>query len=85
MLQFALGVNHQFTFKGILMIDDVIKHFGGTRAFMRLMGVSRMAISKWRKEGCLPPARALQVEHLSGGKFKASRLVSVVVVHGGEK
>lgn len=67
------------------MIDDVIKHFGGTRALMRLMGVSRMAISKWRKEGCLPPARALQVEHLSGGKFKASRLVSVAVVRGGEK
>jgi len=84
-LQFALGVNHQFTFKGILMIDDVIKHFGGTRAFMRLMGVSRMAISKWRKEGCLPPTRALQVEHLSGGKFKASRLVSVIVVRGAEK
>ena len=67
------------------MIDDVIKHFGGTRAFMRLMGVSKMAISKWRKEGCLPPARALQVEHLSGGKFKASRLVSVDVVRGDSK
>lgn len=67
------------------MIDDVIKHFGGTRAFMRMMGVSKMAISKWRKEGCLPPARALQVEHLSGGKFKASRLVAVDVVRGASK
>ena len=67
------------------MIDDVIKHFGGTRAFMRLMGVSKMAICKWRKEGCLPPARALPIEHVSGGKVKASRLRSVDVVRGDNK
>ncbi len=53
------------------MIKDVIDWYGSQANMARALKVDRAAVSLWLKIGVLPPARAIQVEKQSGGKFKA--------------
>lgn len=52
------------------MFDEIISHFGGQSELADALGVHRSAISQWKIEG-VPFKRALQIEVLSKGLFKA--------------
>lgn len=52
------------------MFDEIIEFFGGQPDLAHLLGVHRSAISQWKVEG-VPFKRALQIEILSKGLFKA--------------
>lgn len=56
------------------MFEKIIKHFGSRAELARLMGVDRAAVTQWAKDG-LPPARAIEIEQMSVGKFKAVDIV----------
>jgi len=59
------------------MIEDVIKWYGSQANMARALKVDRAAVSLWVKSGVLPPARSIQVEQQSGGKFKAVELSKI--------
>jgi DNA-binding transcriptional regulator YdaS (Cro superfamily) len=57
------------------IIDEVISHFGGQRALAQLLGVSDGAMSMFVNRDGFPAARAIQIEEMSEGKFKAVDLI----------
>lgn len=56
-------------------ISEVVDWFGSQANMARALGVDRAAVSGWVKAGALPPARAIQVEQQSGGRFRAVDLI----------
>lgn len=59
------------------MIEDIIKWFGSKSKMARSLGVDRSAVTHWRQKGNLPPMRAIQVERISDGKFRAVDIMEV--------
>ena len=57
------------------MFEVVVATYGGQIGLSRLFQVSRAAASQWVKAGGFPAKRALQIEHLSKGRFKALDIV----------
>lgn len=56
--------------------EKAIEYAGGTgQALAELLKVSPGAITKWRKEGGLPPGRAIEIERHSNGALKAVELL----------
>lgn len=53
------------------MIDEIIEHFGGQSRMAEALGVAPANITFWKQSGTMPSRRAVQVERLTGGKFKA--------------
>lgn len=53
------------------MIELVIEHFGGHTRLAHALGVSTQAVSQWVASGRIPPARAIDIERLTDGKFRA--------------
>ena len=53
------------------MIDDVIGWFGGQTETAKALGVSAQAVWNWCNDGQIPPARAIQIEQVTGGRFRA--------------
>lgn len=56
-------------------LEQVVEFFGGRNRLAGHLDVSSVAVHWWLKENKLPPLRAIQIEELSGGKFKASELL----------
>ena len=59
-----------------MTFDEIVDHFGSQTAMADALGVDRAAVSQWRATG-LPPFRAIQIETLTRGKFRAVRIVGV--------
>jgi DNA-binding transcriptional regulator YdaS (Cro superfamily) len=57
------------------MFEVVVATYGGQIGLSRLFCVSRAAANQWVKAGGFPARRALQIEHLSKGRFKALDIV----------
>lgn len=57
------------------MIKQIVFDLGGVAVTSRLLGVSQPAVSQWLREGRVPPARAVQIEALTGGRFKAAAML----------
>lgn len=55
-------------------LEQVIDHFGDVLSLAKALGVSRPAIYQWRSSGAIPPMRALQIEIITNGQFKAHEL-----------
>ena len=55
-------------------MDDVFDFFGSQRRLAEAVGVSEAAVSQWARDGKFPPARAIQIEILSEGRFSAIAL-----------
>lgn len=53
-----------------MKVQDLIKYFGSTTAITAALGVSRAAVSQWRKVG-IPALRQYQIEALTKGKLRA--------------
>lgn len=57
-----------------MKVDDVISHFGSASELAKALGVSAPAVSQWISRGAFPAARAIQIEAITDGKFKATDL-----------
>lgn len=53
------------------MIDEILTHFGNQYQLAKKLGVERAAVNQWVKSGIIPPRRAIEIEKLTEGKFKA--------------
>lgn len=53
------------------MLEDIIEHYGGKLALAKALGVSPPAVTLWCQLGRIPPRRAIEIEKMTGGKFKA--------------
>ena len=53
------------------MIREIITHFGGTTATATALGVAPSAVSQWITEDRIPPQRAIEIEALTGGMYRA--------------
>ncbi len=49
-------------------INQVIKHFGSGVALAKALGITPAAVYQWET---IPPRRALEIEKLTNGLFKA--------------
>lgn len=58
------------------MYEKIIEYFGGTNKMARTLGVSHPAVCQWAVNG-IPAARAIQIEALTDGKFKAIEIVKI--------
>lgn len=57
------------------MFKELIDYFGSRSAMAEALGVSRQAIAQFEAQGYLPAGRAIEVEEISGGKYKAKELI----------
>lgn len=57
-------------------LQQVIGHYGSQSKLAELLGVTRAAVTQWVNDGVLPPLRAIQIEVMSGGDFKAVDLTN---------
>lgn len=64
-----------------MRLEPLIKHFGSQAALADILGVTQVAVHFWVKEDALPPRRAIQIEDITNGVFKASGLVDSEVRH----
>lgn len=55
-------------------MKNIIQHFGSKAELARLLDVDRAAVAQWCRFG-LPPARAIEIETITNGKFKATDIV----------
>jgi hypothetical protein len=53
------------------VLDQVVAHFGSKSRLARAVGTTRQAINGWRARGVVPPSKAIRIEMITGGKFKA--------------
>jgi len=54
----------------LLVFEKIINHFETHANLARALGVSRVAVTLWGMQG-IPPQRAIDIERITGGKFKA--------------
>ena len=53
------------------MINDIVVLFGGQSGLARRLGVTDAAVSQWVADGVFPYRRAVEIERMTGGQFKA--------------
>lgn len=58
-------------------MNDIYEHFGSKSALARALGVDRAAVTQWAREG-VPPLRAIQIEAMTHGLFKAVDIIGAV-------
>lgn len=59
------------------MIQKIVDWFGSQAEMARQLGVDRSAVTHWLNKGALPPKRAIEVEKLSAGLFRAVDIMEV--------
>lgn len=57
-------------------LQQLIEYYGSQSKVADLLGVTRAAVTQWVNDGVLPPLRAIQIEVMSGGDFKAVDLTN---------
>lgn len=57
------------------MIDEILAHFGSAAMLARALKVSPPAVSQWISSGEIPPFRAIEIEQITRGKFKAVDMI----------
>ena len=56
-------------------MNNVIEHFGSKSLMAKALKVNPAAVSQWIDNGYIPPRRAIEIEILTNGKFKAVDLL----------
>lgn len=56
-------------------MNDVIEHFGNQAELAKALKVDPAAVSQWLSNGYIPPRRAIEIEMITDGKFKAVDLI----------
>ena len=54
-----------------MILENVIAHFGNQNKMAKRLGVSRQVITMWKMQNAIPSNRAIQIEKMTEGKFKA--------------
>ena len=57
------------------MFLALVEYFGSRKAIYTKMNVTRQAFSNYEVQGFFPPARAIEIESFSEGKFLAKDLI----------
>jgi len=57
------------------VFDDLIKHFGSQNKLAGELDVTSVAVNQWFKAQAIPAYRAIQIESMTNGKFKAKDLI----------
>ncbi len=53
------------------MMKEIVSHFGGQKALADALNVSPPAVAQWVQQGAFPARRAIEIETLTEGKFRA--------------
>lgn len=56
------------------MFEQLFNYFGGQNKLAGKLDVTTQAVSQWVKDGKIPAARAIEIEKMTGGEFKAVNL-----------
>ena len=56
-------------------MNDVIEYFGNQAELAKALRVDPAAVSQWVANEHIPPRRAIEIEMLTDGKFKAIDLI----------
>ena len=56
-------------------MQKIIEYFGSKSQLAKALKVDPAAVSQWVSNGYIPPRRAIEIEILSGGKFKAASTI----------
>ena len=57
------------------MLKEIIKWFGSQVELSRQLGVTQAAVAQWVAEDKIPPYRAIQIERITDGQFKAVDII----------
>lgn len=57
------------------IFELLIEHFGSQNRLAGELDVSSVAVGQWIKAGAIPALRAIQIENLTDGLFKAKDLI----------
>ncbi len=57
------------------VLELLVEHYGSQNKLAGALNVSSVAVGQWLKQGTIPPLRAIQIEKLTEGKFKAADLI----------
>lgn len=58
-----------------MTIEEVVKELGGTVSLADRLMVKPAAVSQWISQGAIPPLRAIQIEQMTGGQYRAADLI----------
>ena len=57
------------------MIHKIIRWFGSQVELARQLGVTQAAVAQWVSDERIPPYRAIQIERITDGQFKAVDII----------
>ena len=57
------------------MINEIIRRFGSQVELARKLGVTQAAVAQWVSDERVPPYRAIQIERITDGQFKAVDII----------
>ena len=57
------------------MIQEIIQQFGSQVELARQLGVTQAAVAQWVADEKVPPYRAIQIERITDGQFKAIDII----------
>lgn len=57
------------------VFDELIEHFGSQNKLAGELDVTSVAVNQWFKAQAIPAYRAIQIEAMTQGKFKAKDLI----------
>lgn len=57
------------------MFKEVVDYFGGRIPLALALGVTRQAVSQFERQGYFPANRAIQIEDITQGMFRAKELI----------
>jgi DNA-binding transcriptional regulator YdaS (Cro superfamily) len=55
---------------------DIVRFFGSKSKLALALGVERSAVTQWIRRNAIPATRAVQIEQLSCGRFKALEVMA---------
>lgn len=57
------------------IFKQIRNHFGSVPEIASALNIKRQAYYEWENQGIIPELRCYQIEVLTGGRFKAKRLI----------
>ena len=57
------------------MINEIIRRFGSQVELARQLGVTQAAVAQWVADEKVPSYRAIQIERITDGQFKAVDII----------
>ena len=55
--------------------EELLAYFGNQKLMAMQLDVTAVAVSQWFNNGYIPPSKAIKIEEITNGKFKAIKLI----------